>query len=226
MKKTHTTAWILLLAPVVVIGGSVLFRDKQYAWVSLCVAVLACVPPFVRFERRQTDAKELILLAVLVALSVVGRIAFAPLPSFKPVTALVVIAALHFGPEAGFLSGALSALISNFYFGQGPWTPFQMLSWGLLGFLAGVLAKPLTRHRWLLLAYGALSGVLFSCVMDIWTVLSMGGGFSVARYLAAVVSAGRVTVIYAVSNVMFLLVLAPPIGKILTRVKQKYGLQK
>ena len=224
MKRWATYLILCLLVPAVVVGGAWLFADRQYAWVSLCVAILSCVPFFWRFERREADVKKLILIAVMVALSVVGRILFAPLPGFKPVTALVVITAMYFGGEAGFMTGALSAVISNFYFGQGPWTPFQMFSWGILGLLAGVLAQPLRRSRVALILYGVVSGVLYSLLMDVWTVLWADGYFNLSRYLAAIASAVPVTITYALSNVAFLLLFARPIGKILERMRTKYAL--
>ena len=224
MKKWMTYLILGAAVPAVVIGGALIFRGKQYAWISLCAALLACVPFFLRFEHKSTDPKNIILIAVLTALSVLGRILFAPIPGFKPVTAMVVITAMYFGSEAGFLTGALSAVISNFYFGQGPWTPFQMMSWGLVGLLAGVLAQPLRRSRWVLAGYGAVAGVLYSFLMDIWTVLWADGYFNLPRYLAAIISAAPFTAEYAVSNVIFLLLLAKPIGKILNRIQVKYGL--
>ena len=134
---------------------------------------------------------------------------------------MVVITAMYFGSEAGFMTGALSALISNFYFGQGPWTPFQMFSWGILGFIAGIIARQLRENKVVLAIYGIVSGVLFSFIMDVWTVLSKEGNFNLSRYLAA---AAQFTVIYAVSNVIFLLLFAKPIGKMLERIKVKYEL--
>lgn len=223
--RTPLTFCLLLVAvPLVVIGGTFLFREKHYAWVSLCVAVLSCLPLFYCFERKDHAAAELVVLAVMVALSVVGRFIFAWLPGFKPVTAITVAAALWLGKEAGFVIGALSALVSNFYFGQGPWTPFQMFAWGILGFLAGLLANPLRTSRLWLCVYGAVAGVLYSAVMDVWTTLWADGAFNLSRYLTAAVSALPVTLEYAVSNVIFLLLIARPIGEKLQRIKQKYGL--
>ena len=169
MKPRRIISYIILcvLVPAAVVGGSLLFGDKQYAYLTLCVAVLSCLPFFLHFEHGRADAKEMILIAAMVALSVVGRFLFAPIPGFKPVTAMTVITAMYFGSEAGFMTGALSAVISNFYFGQGPWTPFQMLSWGLLGFIAGLLADPLRRSRVVLASYGhmvdAVGGWVFQC---------------------------------------------------------------
>ena len=225
-KKWLSFGVILLAIPVLVLLGALLFAGKQYAVFSLLAALAACIPFFLSFEKKEPKARESILIAVLVALSVAGRIVFAALPGFKPVTALVVIAALHFGPEAGFLTGAMSALLSNIYFGQGPWTPFQMFVWGFIGFAAGLLARPLKKHLLLLLFYGVLAGVAFSMMMDIWTVLSFGEGWRWDRYGMAIISAIPFTAVYAVSNVIFLLLPGIPLNRVLERVKKRYGLRE
>lgn len=224
MKKRCGVFILFLLIPTVTLGGTLLFPARQYAWISLCVALLSCLPFFLTFERGEGAPARLILLSSLTALSVLGRIVFTPLPGFKPVTATVVLAALTFGGEAGFLTGSLSALISNFWFGQGPWTPFQMFSWGMVGWLAGRLSSPLKKSRILLSLYGAFAGALYSAVMDVWTVLWADGAFNLSRYGAALLSALPFTALYAVSNVIFLLALGKPVGSILERVKVKYGL--
>ena len=162
------------------------------------------------------------LLATLSALAVAGRAAFFMLPQFKPVVAIVILTAVTLGPEAGFLVGAVSGFVSNFFFGQGPWTPFQMFSWGIVGFIAGVIADPLKRSRIALVIYAVVSGVMYSLLMDVWTVLWADGYFNISRYIAAVISAVQFTVVYAVSNVVFLLIFEKPIGKVLERVKKKY----
>lgn len=166
----------------------------------------------------------MLILSVMVALSVLGRFAFSVLPHFKPVTAIVVIAGMYLGAESGFLCGALSAVLSNIMFGQGPWTPFQMFSWGLIGLLAAFFSVSLKKSKLALAVFGVFSGIIFSLLMDGWTVLWAEGTFSASRYLAFVVSALPVTAIYAVSNVLFLLVLAVPIGGKLDRVIKKYGI--
>ena len=224
LKKALTVAILCVCIPAVVAGGIWLFGEQKYAWITLCVAVLACVPFFLTFEKSRAGAQKLALLAVMTALSVAGRVLFAALPGFKPVTALVVLTAMYFGPQAGFMTGALSALLSNFYFGQGPWTPMQMLAWGMVGFLAGVFAARLRKGRVSLLLYGAFAGVLYSFVMDVWTVLWWDGGFNAARYAAALLSSAGFTAVYAVSNVVFLLLLSKPVGRVFARLQQKYGL--
>lgn len=227
MNKTKNilTAVIFLIAiPAVIFSGVVFFREKSYAWLSLCIAVFSCIPLFYCFERKESSAKELTVLAVMIAISVAGRFVFAWLPGFKPVTAITVIVALWLGKEAGFVVGSLSAVVSNFYFGQGPWTPFQMFAWGLIGFIAGILANPLKKNKILLCIFGALAGILFSLTMDIWSVIWFDSGFNISRYIATVAASLPSTAEYAVSNIIFLLLLAKPIGEKLERIKTKYGM--
>ena len=225
MKAQSSLRFIpLLLSPLAVVAGAVLFPAKSHAWISLCVAVLACLPFFLRFEHRQVTAAELTCIAILTALTVAGRFLFAAIPAFKPVTALVILTGMYFGGEDGFLVGALGALVSNFYFGQGMWTPFQMLAWGVCGLLAGLLARSLKTHRLLLIPAGIVAGGLYSAIMDIWSVLFFGEGFSLTRYGAMILASLPSTVTYMVSNVVFLLILAQPLGRVLTRTRLRHGL--
>ena len=150
-KKPLPYLLLLLGIPAVIALGMTVFRDREYAFITMAVTIIACVPFFLSFERNQSNGKLLIIIAAMVALSSVGRLIFAVIPFFKPVTAIVILTAVYFGAEAGFVTGALSAVISNFYFGQGPWTPFQMFTWGLIGLIAGLLAKPMLKSKVLLL---------------------------------------------------------------------------
>lgn len=224
MKRAWRYIVLLVLLPVMIVAGALVFSERAYAFVTLCGAVLVCLPFFWRFERRAVPAAELVMVAVLIAFAVVGRSLFAFLPHVKPVAALVILAGMYLGGEDGFMVGAMTAILSNFYFGQGMWTPFQMLAWGAVGLLAGVLSKPLKKHLWLLALYGVFAGLLFSAIMDVWTVLWHAEGFSFARYVAAMAASLPATVTYIVSNVVFLLLLSIPIGRVLTRALVNYGL--
>lgn len=226
MKKRIVSYLIVLVGiPAVILLGNTVFSAVRYVYITLLVAALSLLPFLLRFERREHTVTYLVLIAVLTALSVIGRVIFSVVPAFKPVSAMVVIAAMYFGPEAGFLTGALSALLSNFYFGQGPWTVFQMAAWGLIGFFSGLAAEKLKTNRLFLLGWGALAGVAYSMLMDIWDAIFADGTVQLARYLSFVASSASFTVMYAVSNVIFLLLLAKPIGRKLERIQIKYGLQ-
>ena len=215
----------LVLIPLVIFIGVKLFADRKYNLISILIAFLACVPFFIGFEKGKTGARELVVIAVMSAISVLGRLIFAPIPGFKPVTAIVIITGIAYGMQAGFLTGTLSAIVSNIFYGQGPWTPFQMFVWGFLGLLAGLLFKRGQKPNaiWLIII-GTIGGVLFSVMMDIWSVLNIDGTWNWARYLALLVSSLPFMAIYAVSNVIFLLLLTKPFLQKLNRVKDKYGL--
>lgn len=209
-----------IAVPLLVIAGAVIFDEKRHLIVSFGIALLALILFSTGFERKEFGSRRMVIAAVMTALCIVGRF----IPFFKPVTALTVITAIYLGGESGFLVGALAALLSNFYFGQGPWTPFQMLAWGLIGLIAGFLANPLKKHRWLLILFGVLSGMAYSFVMDMWTVLWYDGGFRIELYLSAIVTALPHTVMYSVSNFIFLWFMAKPFGDKLERIKIKYGI--
>lgn len=179
---------------------------------------------YLRFEKRSSRSRRLVIIAVMTALSVVGRFIFAAIPAFKPICAIVIISAIWLGPECGFMVGSLSIFISNFYFGQGPWTPFQMVAFGILGVIAAWLSKPLKKSKLALAAYGAFAGLAYSCIMDIWTVLWYQSGFSLELYTAAIITAIPFIIGYAISNIIFLLVLGKPFGEKLERVINKYGI--
>ncbi len=213
--------WVLI--PIVVIAGSAAFGEKRYAFLSLVVIVLALVLFCAGFEKRTVGTRRLIVVSVMTAMSVVGRFIFAPIPGFKPITAVVVITAVYLGGESGFLVGALTALISNFYFGQGPWTPFQMFAWGMIGLIAGFFQTPLKKSRLALALYGVFAGVLFSCVMDVWTVVWYDNTFHWDLYWGAIMTALPFIASYSISNVIFLLLLGRPFGEKLERIKLKYG---
>ena len=156
-----------VLNPLIAASGVLLFDEKKHILVSLVVAVFSLLLFIAGFEKKVTGTRRMVLVAIMTAISVLGRF----IPFFKPITAITVITAMYLGSESGFLVGALSALLSNFYFGQGPWTAFQMLAWGLIGWIAGAVSPYLKKSRILLLAYGVISGIIFSLIMDVWTVL-------------------------------------------------------
>ncbi len=214
------TALPFFIMPALVLLLPVGVQAEYYALVSFLMVVMALLLFLSGFERRELGTRRMILVSVMTALSVIGRL----LPLIKPITALTVLSALYLGKEAGFLVGAMSAVLSNFIMGQGPWTPFQMLAWGLIGLFAGIAAAPLKKYRLLLYLYGILSGAAYSMLLDVWTTVWTYKEFTLHAYAAALATALPYTVLYAVSNLLFLMIFTKPIGDKLARIKKKYGL--
>ncbi len=215
------------------IGGCIIFVitmtlhsviNKRYNFISMIVVFLSCLPFYFRFENRKPLTREIVVLSIMVAMIIISRLIFAFIPGFKPFAAMIIICGMAFGQEAGFLCGSLSALISNIFFGQGPWTPFQMLAFGIIGYCSGILNKKhWIENKFALIIFGIASGIGYSLFMDIWTVLSLDQVFNVYRYLAVVISAIPFMIIYSFSNVIFLLLLTPIFLKRFERIKWKYG---
>lgn len=121
---------LFLLCAVSAAACPLLPEQLQTAAGAMFVAFLACGGCLLSLEKSGASPRRLALIAAFTALSVCSRVVFAVTPGFKPVSALVILCGLHFGAGAGMATGALTALLSNLYFGQGPWTPFQMAGWG------------------------------------------------------------------------------------------------
>jgi energy-coupling factor transport system substrate-specific component len=226
MRKIISLAVWILIIPALALIGYWLYDDQQYEVISLLIALLACLPFFIHFEKRKPNPREMVLVAVFIAIGVVSRIAFATVPGFKPVAALTILVGIAFGPETGFMVGALTAVLSNLYFGQGPWTPFQMFAWGIIGFGAGMIFRRATARKiWFIVSYGILAGIGYSMILDILTVLWVDKTFVLTRYLTIVAASfPTATIWYVISNVVFLLVLSNSTLSKLERIKKKYGL--
>ena len=139
-KRTAVAAVLVILCiPAVIAINILFFEDRSYYATSFIIIALAMVPFALVFEGRKPQARELVVIAVMVAITVAGRAAFFMVPQFKPVVALVIIAGAALGAESGFAVGALSGFVSNFVFGQGPWTPWQMFAFGIIGFFSGII---------------------------------------------------------------------------------------
>lgn len=214
----------LLCVPAVCVIGLLFFKDRSVSFVLTGVVLVMLAGYFYVFEKKDSPSWELVIIALMSALSVVGRIVFAFLPSLKPCSAIIILTAIYFGRETGFMVGAFTALVSNFYFGQGAWTPFQMLAWGLTGYFAGMLGRWLAKNRLLLLAYSAVIGVFFSLLMDLYSCLWMDGKIVFARYITMIGTSASVTAAYAVSNVVFTALFMKPFGRIFKRLCVKYGI--
>lgn len=227
-KRTLVAAvFILVIIPITILFGVYVLNDRKYYFISLLIVFYTMVPFFMVFEHREPKLRELMILAVLVAIGVAGRSAFFMVPQFKPVVAIVIITAVCLGPEAGFLVGALTGFVSNFFFGQGPWTVWQMFCFGIIGFMAGLLFQKgiVRRNLFSLCLFGGLSTFfIYGGIINIGAMLMATGRFNVPSLLTFYVSAFWFDLIHAVATVFFLAMLAPTMIEKIERVKIKYGL--
>ena len=229
-KRTMAMALsILLLVPVTLFVGVSYLGAQRYGLIAILVLLECMTPFFLVFEGRKPQARELVVIAVLCAISVAGRAAFFMLPSFKPVMAMCIISGVALGGESGFLVGALSMLVSNLFFSQGPWTPWQMFAMGIIGFLAGVLFRKglLRRTRGSLCVFGALSAVfIYGGIMNPASLLIWAGSGSLSwkTLLTYYVTGFPVDCVHAAATAFFLWVAAEPMLEKLDRIKVKYGL--
>ena len=227
-KRTiFATLLILLLIPLTLFIGVYYFAGRKYYLISLFILLECMLPFFLIFEGRKPQARELVLIAVLVALNVAGRAVFFMLPEFKPVVAMTILAGVAFGGETGFLVGAMTMLVSNMLFSQGPWTPWQMFAMGIIGWLAGVLYRKgvLQRSKLSLCIFGVIcSTVVFGGIMNPASALMWSDTVNWKIILSYYLTGIPVDLVRAAATFFFLWLGAEPMLEKLDRIKTKYGL--
>jgi energy-coupling factor transport system substrate-specific component len=228
MRSNKGLTSFLLLLVIACFLGLTYFWEDAYLWLSFGLILLALSFLLVRFERRRVEPRELVLLAVLASIAAVGRIPFASIPSVQPTTFVIMMAGLVFGAESGFMIGAVAALASNMVMGQGPWTPWQMAAWGLVGLTAGWLRNTkLMNGKWGRVIFGVLWGFLFGWIMNLWGFLAIvqsGSPFEWNAFFIYLAGSATFDAMHSLSNVFFLLLFGELWIKILNRFKRKYGL--
>ena len=164
------------------------------------------------------------------ALAIASRAAFVVIPFFKPMVGFIMITGMAFGPGAGFLTGAVSGFVSNFIFGQGPWTPWQMFAYGLGGALAGMLAKKKVMHEEKKILTAVLGYVIVQVIvgpiLDLCSVFTMGNEITLEWVGAIFLSGLPVNAIHATATVLTLLIFCKPMMEKLDRIKIKYGMMR
>ena len=229
-KFTHG-AWLSVLILLIAVPATVLFgvyalNDRKYYFTSLLIIFETMLATAFAFESSKPSSGKLVMLSVLSAVAVAGRIAFYAFPQFKPMAAVVIITGVCFGAQYGFLTGAASAFMSNFFFGQGSWTPWQMFSFGIVGFFAGLLfyRKRFAKNVPLLCIYGFFSVlVLYGGIMNISSVLAVQPYPDLKTFIAAFASGFVFDLVHAISTLLFLLFISKPLTDRIERIKTKYG---
>ena len=242
-KKTTWRFWLSLVILLVLVPLTVLVFsrfDRKYYLAGLAIIVLTMAAFFLHFESRKPQARELVILAVLCALAVASRAAFAAVPHFKPMLAIVMLTGIAFGPEAGFLCGAISGFASNFIFGQGPWTPWQMFAYGIGGMLAGLFAmwgilKKAPRawrdKGWMDILGLAVFG--FLCILlvvgpllDTSTFFTVATSYDAASAWAVYMAGVPVNCVHGTAVALTMLLFGKPLLDRLQRIKVKYGMME
>lgn len=226
--RTAVAAVIVLFAvPLTIFAGVTFFGDRRYLIISMLVMIECMLPFFMVFEGRKPQARELVIIAVMCALGVAGRVALFMVPNFKPVIAIVIISGVAFGGETGFLVGAMTMLASNMMFSQGTWTPWQMFAMGIIGFLSGVLFKKgfLRRDKLAMGIFGFLmTVVVYGGIMNPAAALMSYADINWQTIAAYYLSGLPVDTMQGVATFLFLYLGAEPMLEKLDRIKVKYGL--
>ena len=225
-KKSLVLAGILiaLILPTLILGGMFL-DDRKYYFISLAVLVEVMAAFFILFEGRRPKSREIAVMAVICALAVAGRAAFFMLPQFKPVAALVIIAGMTLGGGSGFIVGAVTMLVSNMLFSQGPWTPWQMFAMGLVGLIAGGLSGFLRGGKGRLCVFGALvTIVVYGGLMNLSSALIWARQPDIGVILTYFVTGFPMDCVHAAATALFLWFGAEPMCEKLDRLRVRYGL--
>lgn len=196
------------------------------SWQAAVLAILALVilAGFAWFERSRPSARIVAAVAALAALGVAGRVVLAPIPNVVATTDVALLAGYTLGGGPGFAVGALSGLISNFWLGQGPWTPWQMAGWGLVGIGGALLARfaGAELNRWKLAAVAGLAGLAYGALLDLSVMVSYGGEQSLDRYLALSARGIPFNVAHALGNATLMVIAGPALIRLLDRYRDRF----
>jgi len=226
VKKSH----IVLTAIGVVAAGAfiiaALLPDAEILNWGVLAAVLAaliCLALFFEFEDAVTSSKEIALVAMLSTISAVLRVPFAAIPNIQPCTYIIICSGYVFGPIAGFAVGAMTALVSNFFLGQGPWTLYQMIAWGLAGLSAGYLRK-LRLNTTVLIVIGVAWGYLYGLITNLWYWTAFIYPLTLKTFLVTELNTIWFDSLHAAGNAVFLGALGTRTIAILRRFKERFSI--
>lgn len=227
MKRSTivTLLVFILLMPLTLYFGTKLTGRSYYITGTLMILEML-VPMFMSFEGGKPGARKLVVIAVLCAITVISRVAI-PIPHFKPMFAIIMLSGIAFGPQTGFVVGAISAYVSNFFVGQGAYTPWQMFAYGAGGLLAGVLFWKHRQKPWVYAAFGFFATLLWvGPLLDTSSVFLTLTVFNWKNVLLLYLSGLPINLIQSVSTALTMLILAKPFLDKLDRMNLKYGMQE
>ncbi len=189
---------------------------------SLILVISALAAVYLWYERRHTAPAEVAVIATLAALAGLGRVPFAAIPSFQPTTFLVLVCGHVFGPVPGFLIGSTAAFASNLFLGQGPWTPWQMLAWGLAGISGGLLFRGNAFFpRWTFTGVAFAWGFIFGWILNFWHWITFVYPLTIQSFTATILTGIGFDFMHAIANALFMVLLGPELVIILRRFKRR-----
>ena len=229
MKKSNVAMLIVFFA---LIPLTLFLCDnlpgKGYYITGVLIIIELTIPFFMMFEKRKPQARELVVLAIMIALAVIGRVAI-PIPHFKAAFAIIMLTGIAFGPEAGFIAGAMTAFASNFFYGQGAYMPWQMMAYGAGGMLAGFvfIKNKIPKKPWIMAVFGLFANVFWiGPLLDTSHIFIMMPEINASTITAALVSGFPVNVSQGLCTAIMMFVFGKPLLEKLDRVKQKYGMME
>ena len=202
--------------------------NQNYYLFSILIILIAFAVFFFSYEKKKPEAREIVTLAVMSSIAVASRAAFAMVSFFKPMMGIIMITAIAFGPGAGFLTGAVSGFVSNFIFGQGPWTPWQMFAYGVGGAIAGFLARKGIMSEEKKLPTAMIGYVIVQFIvgpiLDTCSMFIMGQNVS-KEYALSIYGSGVIpNLIHGIATFLTLFLVCKPMIEKLNRMKLKYGM--
>ncbi len=227
MTRKNIVSALVIIVNMTLLFLWMFFFQKQFMLGSMLIILSTVFLCFAGFEFRKPKLRDIVLSAVMIAVAVAGRVIFYVIPQFKPMSAIIIVTGICLGPDVGFLVGASSAFISNMVFTQGVWTPFQMISFGTIGFVAGLFrnSEKIIKRPYLC-TLGFISGCfIYGLLVEGSTIIFLDEGSNLLSILAVYVRAIPADIMHGLSTVFFLWFFGPSfIGK-LRRVISKYGIQ-
>ena len=209
---------------VFIIIWQLFFTNTNYYLVAVVILILSMLPFFVSFEKSRPSARELTLIAGLIAVAVISRAVFYLIPQIKPIGAVVIVCGACLGAKRGYFIGAMSAFLSNFIFGQGIWTPFQMVAMGIVGLAAGLMFNKKAKRIPMAIAGFVLCFVVYGLIVDLSSVLMMTNDYSMMSVLSIYAAGVPFGLTFGATTAVFLLLFGEAFAKKINRIVMKYGI--
>lgn len=228
MKKENLTVILIAVFSLAfVLVWQVFFSSNvSYYIIGAIIIVLTIIPFFISFEKDKKTSQKISILAIMTALAVASRAVFYLIPQVKPICAVVVVCGACFGAKSGFIVGALSAFVSNFIFGQGVWTPYQMIALGFCGLISGIVFSKITPKKISLSLYGFFAAfVIYGIIVDLSSVFAMLNDITLEGVLSVYIASIPFSLTFGISTAVFLFLFGESFVKKILRIKLKYAIE-